>query len=143
MTKKTDFSEEEWAAVTEGPALAGMLVVTADRGGTLRETFALAKAYGDARSQHGASELLDEIVSEGPRGLRSGSVEELRARCLSQLGLAASALRGRATPEELADYRAFVLDVAQRVATAHKEGGESISQGEQQALDDVAASIGE
>ena len=119
MTKKTDFSEEEWAAVAQVPALAGMLVLTADRGGTFRETFAIAKAYGDARSQYGANELLDAIASERPRGERSGSVEEMREHALGQFSVAVSALRRQATPEELADYRAFVFDVAQRVATAH------------------------
>jgi hypothetical protein len=32
----------------------------------LRETFAIGKGYSEAREQHGASELLDEIVSAKP-----------------------------------------------------------------------------
>src|SRR5437660_5894908 len=63
MTTKADFTEQEWDAVLEGPPSAGMLVVTASRGGTFRETFAIGRACAEARKQHGASELLDEIVS--------------------------------------------------------------------------------
>ena len=62
MTGKTDFTEEEWQLVLKGPPSAGMIVVTAQRGGTFRETIAIGKAYVEARQQHGESELLDEIV---------------------------------------------------------------------------------
>ncbi len=43
-----------------------MIVVTAKRGGTFRETLAIAKAYVEARKHHCESELLDEIVSAKP-----------------------------------------------------------------------------
>src|ERR1039458_2727683 len=66
MTTKADFTEQEWELVLEGPASAGMLVITAQRGGTLRETVSMAKAYAEARQQHGQSELLDGIVSATP-----------------------------------------------------------------------------
>jgi len=66
MTTKADFTAEEWALVLEAPPSAGIIVVTAQRGGTLRETLALAKAYAEARRLHGESELLDEIVRPSP-----------------------------------------------------------------------------
>ena len=66
MTSKADFTEEEWDLVLEGPAAAGLLISTAERGGTIREAFSIAKAYAEARKQHGSSELLDEIVSAKP-----------------------------------------------------------------------------
>ena len=62
MTSKAAFSPEEWKVVAEGPPTAGMIVITAAHGGMWRETFAMSKAYVDARAQHGESELLDEIV---------------------------------------------------------------------------------
>ena len=79
MTAKADFTPEEWRVVLEGPPSAGMIVVTAQRGGTFRETIAMAKAYVEARKQHGESELLDEIVSAKPEidHTRYRSVEEL------------------------------------------------------------------
>ncbi|HEX3567326.1 MAG TPA: hypothetical protein VHU17_18325, partial [Acidimicrobiales bacterium] len=66
MTTKSDFSTEEWQLVLEAPPSAGMIVVTAQRGGTFRESIALAKAYVEARKQHGESQLLDEIVAAKP-----------------------------------------------------------------------------
>jgi len=64
MTSKADFTDEEWTLLREAPASAGMLVVQADKGGMFRETFSMGKAYTEARKQHGASQLLDDIVSE-------------------------------------------------------------------------------
>ncbi|MBV9534405.1 MAG: hypothetical protein JO321_03225, partial [Solirubrobacterales bacterium] len=66
MTGKTAFTPEEWDRVLRGPPTAGLIVITAQRGGALRETFAIGKAYAEAREQHGQSELLDEIVSAKP-----------------------------------------------------------------------------
>ena len=62
MTGKADFTQEEWKVVLEGPPSAGMIVLTAQRGGTIRESVAMARAYAEARQQHGESQLLDEIV---------------------------------------------------------------------------------
>jgi hypothetical protein len=63
VTRKADFTEQEWKLVLEGPTSAGMIVITAQRGGVLRETVSMAKAYAQARQQHGQSELLDGIVA--------------------------------------------------------------------------------
>ena len=66
MTAKSDFTDEQWDVVLEGPTSAGMIVITAQRGETLRETISMAKAYAEARQQHGQSELLDAIVAAKP-----------------------------------------------------------------------------
>src|SRR5215213_7815565 len=66
MTGKADFNAEEWSTVLEGPPLAGMIVITAQRGGTLRESISMAKVYGEARQQHSSDGLLEEIVSAQP-----------------------------------------------------------------------------
>jgi hypothetical protein len=87
MTGKADFTEDEWRIVLEGPPTAGMIVVTAQGGGTFRETLAIAKAYVEARKQHGESELLDEIVSAKPEidHTRYHSAEELKEHGLQHL----------------------------------------------------------
>ncbi len=139
MTTKSDFQPEEWDLILEAPMTAGMIVITAAGGGTFRETFALARAYTDARKEHGASELLDEIVSTRPEFDRHkfGSSEELHEKGLQQVSDAAAALRAKATPEETAAYRDFVLTAASKVAAAHKEDGVEVSPKEQAALDEV------
>jgi len=144
MTAKSAFSEEEWQTVLEGPPVGGLLVITAQRGGSFRESFALAKAYTEARQQHGESELLDEIVSAKPEvdRKRYGSPEELRQEGLRRLRDAVTVLESKATPDEVEDYRNFVLALTRRVAAAHKEGDESVSPSEQAAIDEIAASLG-
>ena len=63
MTTKADFTPQEWELVLEGPPSAGMIVITAQRGGMLRETVSMAKAYAEARQQHGQSELSEQAAS--------------------------------------------------------------------------------
>src|SRR2546422_4807599 len=116
MTGRADFTDEEWALVLEGAPSAGMIVVTAQRGGTFRETIAMAKAYAEARKHHGQSELLDEIVSAKPEidHTRYHSAEELKESGLQHLRDAVQVLDRKATPEELEDYRRFVLTLADK-----------------------------
>jgi uncharacterized protein (DUF1778 family) len=143
MTTKADFSPADWETVLEGPPTAGLMVITASRGGTFRESFALSKAYAEARAQHGESELLDEIVAEKPR-MEHGKVhnpEELRDQGLDQLRDAATVLEHAATAEERDDYRRFVLTVATKVAEAHREGGQRVSPAEQQAIQDITTAL--
>jgi hypothetical protein len=142
VTEHEGFTDEEWEVIREGPSVAGLMVVTADAGGTLRETFALARAYADARKEHGASALVDELASKGPpRGHRFHSEDELRAEGTKVLREAAGLVERRGA-QEAQSYRAFVLSVAERVARAHKEQGEEISPSEQQAIDAIAESFG-
>src|ERR1700749_76152 len=113
MTTKAAFSPEEWKVVLEGPPAAGMIVVTAARGGTFRETIAMAKAYTEARAEHGDSGLLDEIVATKPEidRTRSPSAEELRNSGLAHLRSALALLESRATTGEVGDYRRFVVSL--------------------------------
>jgi hypothetical protein len=64
-----------------------MIIVTAQRGGTFRETIAMAEPYAEARQHHGASELLDEIVSARPQidHTRYQSAGELKEHSLQHL----------------------------------------------------------
>ena len=144
MTGKADFAQEEWELVLEGPPLAGMVTATAAKGGAFRESFAIARAYTDARGHHGESELLDEIVSTKPKVQheRFHSFDELKAHALEQLGKATATLEGKATPDEIDQYKRFVVDVATKVAAAHEEHGQSVSPEEQAAVDEIAAQLG-
>jgi hypothetical protein len=144
MTGKADFTQEEWEQVLQGPPSAGLIVVTAARGGTIRETVAIAKAYVEARQQHGASELLDEIVAAKPEmdHTHYRSVDELRQHGLQHLRDAVAALESKANPEELEDYRRFVLTLAEKVASAHREGGEAVSDSERQAIEEIKGALG-
>jgi DNA-binding transcriptional regulator GbsR (MarR family) len=149
MTGKANFSSEEWEVVLKGPPSAGIIVITAQRGGTFRESFSMAKSYGEARKQHGESELLDEIASTKPEidRTRYHSPEELKEHGLQHLREAVELLERKATPEEVDEYRRFVLTLANRVADAHKEGflglsGEQVSEAERAAVAEIAEALG-
>ncbi len=141
MTTKSDFTPEEWDLVREGPPTAGVAVLMAEKGGSFRETWALAKAYGEARKELGQSELLDALVDEKPEMKRYGSAEELDEVGLGRLREAVVLLEAKATPDEVAGYKQFVLDVASRVAEAHKEEGSPVSEAERNAIEKVAATL--
>jgi hypothetical protein len=51
-------------------------------------------------------------------------------------------LGSKATTEELDDYRGFVLTLANRVAAAHREHGQSVSPAEAEAVQEITAALG-
>lgn len=149
MTTKAGFNAEDWTTVQEAPLLAGMRVLAAGRGGTLRETLAMGQVYADARKRHADGELLDDLVSTPPSmdPSRFQSGRDIEAMATERLREAAQILRATATPEEVDAYRRFVVDVARAAAVAHREGGflgiggEEVSSEEQAALDAVEATL--
>jgi hypothetical protein len=145
MATKADFNAEEWSTVVEGPVLAGMRVVAASRGGTLRESVAIGRVYAEARQRQGESGFLDELVSSPP-GIDRQSLQgagDITAVSSERLREALGILNARASSGEVEAYKRFVLDVAQAAAEAHKEGGfigiggKQISDEEQAALDEI------
>ena len=124
MTTKSEFNAEEWDEITMAPALAGLIVILAERGGAIRESIAIGKAYAEARSE-GGSELIEQLVSSAPRldPASMGQQDELRAQLPERIHGAVGLVDSKATPEEAQDYREFILRVADVVAHAKKEGG--------------------
>jgi hypothetical protein len=149
MTTKADFTDEQWKTVLQAPAAAGLVVATAQRGGTFRESFSIAKAYTDARKQHGQSALLDEITATRPEmdHTRYHSAEETRAGGLKHLTDAVAVLETKASAEEIDEYKRFVVTLAEHVAQAHREGflgltGERVSDAEQDAVGAIRQTLG-
>jgi hypothetical protein len=148
MTAKADFTEEEWKTILEGPPSAGLVVILSDRGGSIRETFSMAKVYTEARQQHGESELLDEVAAAKPEMDRSraGSPEELKQHNLDNVRQAVSVLRAKATEEEVDEYKRFIAGLAEKVAEARKEGflglsGERVSDAERAAIAEIESAL--
>jgi hypothetical protein len=143
MTSKSDFTADEWHLVLEGPPSAGMIVVMAQRGGSFRETIAMAKAYAEARQHHGESELLDEIVAAKPERDHTHyhSFDELKQQGLQHLRDSVALLEAKATPAEVEEYRQFIVTLTQKVAAAHRENGQEVSQSEKAAIDDITEAL--
>ena len=151
MTRKSDFNAEEWSTVVDGPLYAGMRVISAERGGTLRESLALSRVYKEARERTGESELLDELIKSPPT-IDADRVREaggnIAAVASEHLREAMRVLESSASPEEIDAYKRFVMTVAQAAASAHKEGGflgiggKEISEAENKALDEISTALG-
>jgi hypothetical protein len=153
MTTKADFTDEEWARLERAPFVAGLASSLADPGGPIeavKESMAALKTVTEAAQSGGQSELVDAVAKSvtekaqkrqsplrdfKPRGALAGEeiLEELRA--------ANALVTEKATPEEAAGYREWLLTAAKRAADAAKEGGflgfkaERVSEGEQRMLD--------
>jgi hypothetical protein len=150
VTSKADFNADEWATVVEGPLLAGLRVVAASRGGTIRESVAMAQVYGEARKAQGESEFLDALVSSPP-AVDSQQVKargDIAAASDERLREALRIVGEKGSGADVEEYKRFVVEVAEAAAKAHKEGGfigiggKEISAEEQAALDEIHRTLG-
>jgi hypothetical protein len=149
MTTKAEFDAAEWETIVEGPVIAGLIVVTAQRGGSLREAVAIGKEYIEEAQQH-KGELIGEIAEKAPRlsAKEFSSKEALHLEGLQRISQAVELLKAKATPDEVDAYGRFVVGVAERAAKADKSGGTlgiggvEVSDTESAALDEIAAAVG-
>jgi hypothetical protein len=147
MTAKVDFTKQEWDVLLEGPTSAGLLVITAQPGGAIRET---SRWERYTRKPVGSTDKTNCSTSSWPRDPRSdntryGSVDELREHALTHLRDAATVLDAKTSPEESDEYKKFVLNLSDKVARAHGEGSpgdDVISSAERSTIDDIAQALG-
>jgi hypothetical protein len=151
MASKEDFNAVEWESLAEAPALAGLIVITAQRGGTIRESLAMAKAYAAAGKEHAGHDILGEIVATAPQisPREFKSADELNTQGLQRIQDAVALLESKgATADEVDAYKRFALTVATAVAEADKSGGvlgiggKRVSETEQAALDRLRETLG-
>jgi hypothetical protein len=154
MTSKQDFSDEEWTRIRRAPLVAGFAISLADPGGPIelaKETIASLRSATLPPSQEAllASVALDMQAlaqrKQNPLGdfkPRSGQqvLEELRA--VNEL------VTAKAAPEEAEAFRRWLLAAAQAAADAAKEGGfmgfggEQVSAGERQMMEQLRTTLG-
>jgi hypothetical protein len=154
MTTKADFTESEWEALRRSPMVAGMAISLADPGGpieVMKETSAVMKLVSEELGDTGlvgdvARDLAESVQQrENPiGGFKPAAAEEIT----DELARVNEIVTAKATPEEAARFRAWLLDSARRAAEAAKEGGflgfkaVRVSEGEQRMLDEIAAALG-
>jgi hypothetical protein len=153
MTSKADFTDDEWTRLKRAPFVAGMAISLADPGGPIeavKETAATLKTVLGAESG-GRGELVDAIARDAAgdarerknplAGFKPAKGATAGVEILDELRDVGRIVAEKATPEDAAAFRAWLLDAAQEAANAAKEGGflgfhaERVSQGEQQMLD--------
>jgi hypothetical protein len=139
MATRADFTDEEWKAMQEGIAGAGMFVALSDRGffDSFKEANALAHHLKEAH-EHNDSVLVRDLATghDRPFGM-TASPEEVERSTVATIEQAVTVLQAK-SPEDLPAYRQLVLEVAESVAEAAK----GVSAEETQALDRIRAALG-
>ena len=160
MTTKADFTDEEWARLKRAPFVAGMAISLADPGGpieAIKETSATLKTVMAAAEGEEHGELVKAIATDvaaeakarhSPlKDFKPGGGANAGVVILDDLREANRIASEKATAEEAADFRAWLMSAAQGAADAAKEGGfmgwhaVRVSEGEQKMLDSLGEAL--
>jgi hypothetical protein len=160
MTTKADFSDAEWTRLGRAPIVAGMAISLADPGGPIeafKETHASVKSVLEAAQGGAKGELVESVAKDVAAAARErrNPVADFKPRgalagqqILDELSAVNDLVTRKASPEEAAEFRVWLLDAARRTAEAAKEGGfmgfkaERVSEGEQRMLDKLGEVLG-
>ena len=130
MTDKSAFTDDEWHALTEAPLLVTAAIFAAGEHGPIsmiKEASASARAIAKP-GQHGtANELIAAIVGDADskearhemKEHRGPTIEATIDSAVESLRPAAAALK-KIDPVEAAEVAAWLVDIAQAVASAAK-----------------------
>ncbi len=157
MTKKSDFTEDEWTRVVRAPLVAGMAISLADPGGPIEATKESMATLKSSTNPPSREQLLAEVALEiqaltqqrhsplsGYKPTGGAPGEQVLAELRDVQGI----VTAKATAEEASAFGDWMVAAAQAAADAAKEGGflgfgaERVSQREQDMMDRVRASVG-
>jgi hypothetical protein len=158
MTTKSDFTEEEWARVRRAPFVAGMAISLADPGGPIELSKETMSTMKSATNPPTREQLLTDVAldiqsmaqqRENPlTDFKPTQGTDPRQHIVDELRAVSDLVSSKATAEEAAAFKQWLLACAQAAAEAAKEGGflgfgaTQVSEGEQKMLDQVRSAIG-
>jgi hypothetical protein len=158
VTSKSDFSEEEWAKIRRAPFVAGMSISIADPGGPIEVAKETMASFRSASVPPSEEELLLALAhdiqslvqrKQNPMGdFKPTNAALAGQQVLEELHAANEIVTAKATPEEAAAFRRWLMTTAQAAADAAKEGGfmgfgaEQVSKGERAMLDQLGSTLG-
>ena len=156
MTTKADYTDEEWVALRRAPLVAGLAVSLADPGGPIELTKETLAAMKVARTPPSQDELLLAVSKDLDTEVRTqGKTLDLeirgrtaRKQVVEELASVNAILSAKATPEEAASFRLWLVQAAEAAAEAAKEGGflgvgtVRVSKGEQAMIDRIREILG-
>jgi hypothetical protein len=154
MSTKADYSSEEWQLLLDVPPAVGTAVMYAGRSGmgSVKEAMAMASGILGARNGYEGNELIESLVNARLKDGEKSTIETLSSpyRGLSPENIledavdkcrsVASLLKSKATEEEVKGYVDWSISLAEKVASAAKEGGflgiggERVSEEERRAI---------
>jgi hypothetical protein len=129
VTTKDDFTDEEWVRVRRAPYVAGMAISLADPGGPIemaKETMATMRSTSTPPSREPlVTELALELqaMAQQRHNPLGGFKPKQGQQVLDELRGVNQLVAAKATPEEAAAFRDWLLDTARAAAEAAKEGG--------------------
>ena len=161
MSLKESFTPEDWSVITAAPqtvATAVMMAGFSGLGGTAKEAFSLASSLSQGAAS--SSSLIREIAARdeimaAQNSLRTKTSaldpkqfkQQLNAMAVEESKQAVDIVE-RHAPGDVAAYKQWLMDIAQGVANAAKEGsflgfgGERVSEGERQTLSLLSDALG-
>ncbi|MBL0291968.1 MAG: hypothetical protein IPQ15_15330 [Betaproteobacteria bacterium] len=138
MAKQDTFTTDEWALLRLAPSLVSGGTVAADPSGlfsSIKEAAAGAGVMADAIKTHGGLELFaalgaDRSIPGMPdpkallgEGSREQQMQNFKAAVLERVKSAAGLVAAKGSPAEASAYQTMLVGVAEKAASASKEGG--------------------
>jgi len=159
MSSKDDFTSQEWSTLIKAPMMVSYAVMGAAPSGGIgivKEMKAVADAIVDSGEHAPAGSLIQAVVNEIKMNATDGShgsketipSGEIKGKAIELCRDVAQILQSKTTDEEAHGYKLWLLSVGKSVAEAAKEGGflifggTQVSDGEMEALTEVASALG-
>lgn len=171
MGKLENYTEEEWEIVSSTPQLVGVAMAGAGSSGLVgstKEMFASARGMMSARKDYEGNRVLQSILPDTTSPSKAmddakaqrtivmerlkengvKSAEDLQNLILKDCEKAVEILEKNESPDVVAGYKKMVLELAEKVANAAKEGdflgfgGERFSEKEQKLFDRLKSRLG-
>ncbi|MFC2037531.1 hypothetical protein ACFLYD_06155 [Chloroflexota bacterium] len=160
MTTKADYTTEEWTKLMQAQMYVGTIIVVADPNvtGLIAEGRAMVNAYQEQSVPEAAQELVGSLLADMkekaenkeqlPSDLSKDDAEAMKAQILDEIRGVVGILEAKASPEEAAGFKQWLMSTAEAVAEASKEGGflgiggQRVTDKEKAAMAEIAATLG-
>ena len=162
MSTKADYTPDEWQLLLDVPPLVGTAVMVAGRSGlgSVKEAMAVASGTLNAKDGYEDNELIEALIEgrikDGDRAeierlgsdYRGQRSVEIRGAAVKKCQQVTELLLAKSNDAEASQYKHWAISVAQKVASAAKEGGflgiggERVSESEQEIIEAVTTALG-
>lgn len=157
---KDNFTADEWLKIMTGPGRVGAAVVASSPSGVtglLAEAQAIAGTVRENVSKEGRTPLMEAMAASllgtppDPKDLPkmdAKNMDEVKAQSLEGVRQALWLVSSKGSPEDVAAYKAMILQVAEKTAAAAKEGGflgmggEQVNDKERAVIEEVRQLVG-
>ncbi len=157
MSKKTDYSAEEWKAISGAPVAAGLLITLADTSGpvgfakeALAVGYAITRSSASVNAPEIAKSIAENVRSGGGRpelpDVPTGDPAQAKDALMGAIRAAVQAVESK-SPSEAEAYKAWLASIAATVSRASKEGdflgfgGARVSSDEEDAIRRLADAL--